>query len=226
MQTKFHTVTSEEELEECGHVCIICRDAMKVGDGCKKLPGCGHIFHPYCLKGWLMQQQTCPTCRRDIVKASRELSADNAPPAEANAEVEQPPEREQLTETEHSATPATEVTTETTREVKTHETLPETHNDTVSSTEKSIQLDDSPAFPCFYKITNPQGANVYTLEQRDLVRNVPFEKLILCTEIKWWRPSEEKGQGVGNMMLKMPDGWVKDKDVGRIIPLPLVHQQS
>jgi len=219
MQTKFHTVTNEEELEECGHVCIICRDAMKVGDGAKKLPGCGHIFHPYCLKGWLMQQQTCPTCRRDIVKASRELPTDNPPPPEANAQPDQSPEQEQVPETQHSANPAAEPTTETTREVKTHDALSETP-------EKSPQLDESPAFPCFYKITNPQGANVYTLEQRDLVRNVPFEKLILCTEIKWWRPSEEKGEGVGKMMLKMPDGWVKDKDVGRIIPLPLVQQQS
>merc|ERR1711939_604227 len=34
-------------------------------DGAKKL-ACGHVLHVECLKRWLEQQQTCPTCRRPV----------------------------------------------------------------------------------------------------------------------------------------------------------------
>jgi hypothetical protein len=56
---------TEEELEDAGSTCIICRDDMKVATS-KRLPGCGHLFHKSCLRDWLVQQQTCPTCRGDI----------------------------------------------------------------------------------------------------------------------------------------------------------------
>merc|ERR1719343_567044 len=60
---RFETPT-EEELEK-ERICIICREEMTV-DTAKKLPGCGHIFRKSCLREWLVQQQTCPTCRGDI----------------------------------------------------------------------------------------------------------------------------------------------------------------
>lgn len=67
---KFASPT-EEELEE-EYICIICRDEMTV-ETSKRLPGCGHIFHKSCLREWLVQQQTCPTCRGDITAmAARE----------------------------------------------------------------------------------------------------------------------------------------------------------
>ena len=62
---RFDSVATEEELEEAGRVCIICRDEMTL-QGSKRLPGCGHVFHKSCLREWLVQQQTCPTCRGDI----------------------------------------------------------------------------------------------------------------------------------------------------------------
>ena len=69
MNTRFEIVTSQEELEQAGPTCIICRDHMELegvhGD-CVKLPICEHIFHKHCLREWLVQQQTCPTCRADI----------------------------------------------------------------------------------------------------------------------------------------------------------------
>ncbi|CAM9631320.1 unnamed protein product [Ectocarpus sp. 13 AM-2016] len=61
MDERFPDAT-EEELAECEHTCIICRDTMDAG---KKLP-CGHIFHFQCLRMWLQQQQACPTCRANI----------------------------------------------------------------------------------------------------------------------------------------------------------------
>lgn len=53
-----------EELEAVNNVCIICREEMV--SRCKKLP-CNHIFHTTCLQSWFQRQQTCPTCRMDIL---------------------------------------------------------------------------------------------------------------------------------------------------------------
>ncbi len=66
MDKRFESIKDEEELDRLGHTCIICRDSMDLLGGCKKLPGCGHAFHTHCLRDWLVQQQTCPTCRSDI----------------------------------------------------------------------------------------------------------------------------------------------------------------
>lgn len=33
----------------------------------KKLP-CNHIFHTSCLRSWFQRQQTCPTCRLNILR--------------------------------------------------------------------------------------------------------------------------------------------------------------
>ncbi|CAM9684419.1 unnamed protein product [Chrysoparadoxa australica] len=73
MNERFPNAT-EEELEACEHTCIICRDHMEEG---KKL-ACGHIFHFQCLRLWLQQQQTCPTCRTEIT--ARQVPAAPAAP--------------------------------------------------------------------------------------------------------------------------------------------------
>jgi len=64
MNERFPDATPEE-LVACEHTCIICRDLMEAGPGAKRLP-CAHIFHLDCLRLWLQQQQSCPTCRADI----------------------------------------------------------------------------------------------------------------------------------------------------------------
>jgi len=56
-----------EELENTDNVCIICREEM-VANSTKKLP-CNHIFHKNCLQSWFQRQQTCPTCRLDVLRA-------------------------------------------------------------------------------------------------------------------------------------------------------------
>jgi E3 ubiquitin-protein ligase synoviolin len=56
-----------EELENTDNVCIICREEM-VAASTKKLP-CNHIFHKNCLRSWFQRQQTCPTCRLDVLRA-------------------------------------------------------------------------------------------------------------------------------------------------------------
>ena len=54
---------TEEELQEA-HLCAICREEMT--SRCKKLP-CSHVFHTSCLRGWFQSQQSCPTCRMDVL---------------------------------------------------------------------------------------------------------------------------------------------------------------
>jgi E3 ubiquitin-protein ligase synoviolin len=63
-------LASAEELTSGDATCIICREEMTVESGAKKLP-CNHIFHPNCLRSWFQRQQTCPTCRTDILASRR-----------------------------------------------------------------------------------------------------------------------------------------------------------
>ncbi|XP_002740241.1 E3 ubiquitin-protein ligase synoviolin B-like, partial [Saccoglossus kowalevskii] len=65
MNTLYPNATPEE-LSSGDNVCIICREEMV--SACKKLP-CGHIFHTNCLRSWFQRQQSCPTCRMDILRA-------------------------------------------------------------------------------------------------------------------------------------------------------------
>ncbi|MCL4154110.1 UNVERIFIED_CONTAM: hypothetical protein GTU68_031142, partial [Idotea baltica] len=69
MNTLYPDATAEE-LAAVDNVCIICREEMTTG--AKKLP-CGHIFHSSCLRSWFQRQQTCPTCRMDILQTTAPL---------------------------------------------------------------------------------------------------------------------------------------------------------
>ena len=40
-------------------------EALVEEPGLKQLH-CGHIYHTHCLRAWLQQQQTCPTCARPL----------------------------------------------------------------------------------------------------------------------------------------------------------------
>lgn len=95
MEKRFESVTDQEELDRLGHTCIICRDQMDLLGGCKKLPGCGHAFHTHCLREWLVQQQTCPTCRADIAaneaRMKKEKEREEAAAAAATAAADEAP---------------------------------------------------------------------------------------------------------------------------------------
>uniref|UniRef100_A0A336MJC4 RING-type E3 ubiquitin transferase n=1 Tax=Culicoides sonorensis TaxID=179676 RepID=A0A336MJC4_CULSO len=65
MNTLYPDATPEE-LSTPENICIICREDMV--NNSKKLP-CGHIFHTPCLRSWFQRQQTCPTCRLEILRA-------------------------------------------------------------------------------------------------------------------------------------------------------------
>uniref|UniRef100_A0A3P9N6U2 RING-type E3 ubiquitin transferase n=1 Tax=Poecilia reticulata TaxID=8081 RepID=A0A3P9N6U2_POERE len=81
MNTLYPDATPED-LQASDNVCIICREEMVTG--AKKLP-CNHIFHSSCLRSWFQRQQTCPTCRMDVLRASNNNQAQAPPPAPAPA---------------------------------------------------------------------------------------------------------------------------------------------
>ncbi|XP_061690036.1 E3 ubiquitin-protein ligase synoviolin isoform X2 [Syngnathoides biaculeatus] len=93
MNTLYPDATPED-LQASDNVCIICREEMVTG--AKKLP-CNHIFHSSCLRSWFQRQQTCPTCRMDVLRASHNNQTPTpaqapppAPVAPANAPAVQP----------------------------------------------------------------------------------------------------------------------------------------
>lgn len=72
-------VASEDELARNNDDCAICWDQMKAA---RKLP-CGHLFHTTCLRSWLEQDTSCPTCRHSLRHREDEI---NEPlPAEGEA---------------------------------------------------------------------------------------------------------------------------------------------
>ncbi|XP_029862744.1 E3 ubiquitin-protein ligase synoviolin isoform X2 [Aquila chrysaetos chrysaetos] len=92
MNTLYPDATPEE-LQAMDNVCIICREEMVTG--AKRLP-CNHIFHTSCLRSWFQRQQTCPTCRMDVLRASLPAQPppeppEQAPPAPQTPQVPQPP---------------------------------------------------------------------------------------------------------------------------------------
>lgn len=61
MEANFPMATFEE-LEKNSDDCAICWDRMEAA---RKLP-CGHLFHNSCLRSWLEQDTSCPTCRTSL----------------------------------------------------------------------------------------------------------------------------------------------------------------
>lgn len=85
MFTYSYPDATEEELQ-ADDVCIICRESMTTA--AKKLP-CNHIFHTSCLRSWFQRQQTCPTCRRDVLRTVPIPTQTTPPPQPAQP---QPPQ--------------------------------------------------------------------------------------------------------------------------------------
>ena len=81
MNERFPAATAEE-LSNVDATCIICREEM-VYPNARKLP-CGHIFHFDCLRSWLEENTTCPTCRNPV---EIDATPNRAPAAAAQAAV-------------------------------------------------------------------------------------------------------------------------------------------
>lgn len=275
MDKRFEAIKDDEELTRLGHTCIICRDSMDCLGGCVKLPGCGHAFHKHCLRDWLVQQQTCPTCRSDIAaneareKKKKEREAAEAAAAAAAAETEthaspasvpgdnaiaigatvdrnEPTATSsQLDQRQILSTPSSSMgnvslppgwtqyidgnsgrvyycnrelglstwekpvleTAVTTPSESTAMIAPQDVVNNVSSSFDVIMHAND--FPCLYRISRSTGARVYdsrAIQQR----LIPQGKLVVCTSFEYW-PRE--------MMLRIPDGYVRPSDVERFLML-------
>ncbi|KAG7202758.1 hypothetical protein KM043_009927 [Ampulex compressa] len=89
MNTLYPDATTEE-LAAADNVCIICREEMVAAS--KKLP-CNHIFHTACLRSWFQRQQTCPTCRLNILRPTTNNAGARQPnQQQAGAQIPQPPQ--------------------------------------------------------------------------------------------------------------------------------------
>ncbi|KAI1280823.1 E3 ubiquitin-protein ligase AMFR [Halotydeus destructor] len=69
MEANFPMATFEE-LEKNSDDCAICWDKMEAA---RKLP-CGHLFHNSCLRSWLEQDTSCPTCRTSLKGRTEETA--------------------------------------------------------------------------------------------------------------------------------------------------------
>ncbi|XP_076470742.1 E3 ubiquitin-protein ligase AMFR-like isoform X2 [Babylonia areolata] len=74
MQARFPMAT-QEDLELNADECAICWEGMEAA---RKLP-CGHLFHNSCLRSWLEQDTSCPTCRMSLSERPATPNANAAP---------------------------------------------------------------------------------------------------------------------------------------------------
>ncbi|XP_070616603.1 E3 ubiquitin-protein ligase AMFR [Erythrolamprus reginae] len=84
MEARF-AVATPEELASNNDDCAICWDSMQAA---RKLP-CGHLFHNSCLRSWLEQDTSCPTCRMSLNIADNQQAPEGHP--RANLDENLPP---------------------------------------------------------------------------------------------------------------------------------------
>lgn len=49
-----------------GSICTICQDSILMGENCRRLIPCRHVYHRTCIDTWFQTNVHCPTCRHDI----------------------------------------------------------------------------------------------------------------------------------------------------------------
>lgn len=239
---------TEEELED-ERICIICRDEMTV-DTAKRLPGCGHIMHKSCLREWLVQQQTCPTCRSDIqameARQSLQDRQDRMNAARAQQQQGQGGEQEPNQQNGESSSGAEEKASDDPTNnatdderiqpgsVDNHESVPTNSSNskslsgleqwTTPATMGTKSVGFQSAFPAFYRVVQDSGASVHRYNDDDgssvALRVVPSGVIVLGMEIQY-----RKLDSANHMMIKIPDGWLCDDDVERIVAVPLESPQ-
>ncbi|KAM7540155.1 hypothetical protein Aperf_G00000043957 [Anoplocephala perfoliata] len=106
MNNVFHDVSAAEMASSTDAVCIICREEMMpaaaegtlvIAPGTIKRLPCGHIFHTSCLQNWFQRQQTCPTCRMNILRpAGGDQAGNRAQRRAARAGQGQQPQQQQM----------------------------------------------------------------------------------------------------------------------------------
>ncbi|PKA55562.1 E3 ubiquitin ligase BIG BROTHER-related [Apostasia shenzhenica] len=62
-----HTNFDQAFSNEMERKCSICQEEYEINDELGKL-GCGHSYHMYCIKEWLLQKNACPVCKTAVTK--------------------------------------------------------------------------------------------------------------------------------------------------------------
>ncbi|KAK3086154.1 hypothetical protein FSP39_014404 [Pinctada imbricata] len=74
MEARFSMAT-QEDIQQNNDNCAVCWEKM---DTARKLP-CGHLFHNACLRSWLEQDTSCPTCRTSLNEGQDQDPNSNVP---------------------------------------------------------------------------------------------------------------------------------------------------
>lgn len=61
--------------------CPICLNGLCLGESCRRLASCGHVFHRSCVDLWLLRSTDCPLCKQKAAPAKPIFAA--APAVEA-----------------------------------------------------------------------------------------------------------------------------------------------
>lgn len=79
-------MVSKDMLDDTGKAeCTICMENADLGSEVTLLP-CTHWFHPDCIKPWLLQNQTCPHCRKGVQQWFDETNNPQTPHNRAQSE--------------------------------------------------------------------------------------------------------------------------------------------
>lgn len=74
LPSRSHGLSMSDVSEDAYQPCVVCHESMRDDAGdpwllqLLQLP-CGHWFHSACIRPWLEQCQSCPTCRKNVVGA-------------------------------------------------------------------------------------------------------------------------------------------------------------
>lgn len=112
---------------------------------------------------------------------------------------------------------------------KTIFTKPKTNPTLASHRNVASSSNENPAFPAFYRVLRDAGASVYRDEEDNdlqkscflVTRVVPSGVVFLGTNMEY-----RKCVLANKMMIKMPDGWVIEDEVERIVAVPFRSSPS
>jgi E3 ubiquitin-protein ligase synoviolin len=208
---------SDEELDEQGSVCIICRDEMTVRD-CKRLPGCRHIFHKSCLREWLVQQQSCPTCRTDISTMQAQEAAANAAEQRgeehAILEVDDSQGIQNVADIKQELSPSNNMILQEQHQNQSDKLSGQSPDGGFTKT-KAVRFSSALESPTMLsggtltllRVSSPLGAAV-TRTDGSFVRFIPSGLLVLGLP--------ERMNRHGLQLVKIPDGWIPEITVDQL----------
>jgi hypothetical protein len=177
------------------------------------------------------QQQDPATTEEDQPPSLVQESEEDKPMDGANNERVQPASSEVEIDTDRKPPPRTNPLSGRGQQP----TIPTTKPNGICSTASSsspgsgvLGNKEIPGFPAFYRVVRDSGAPVYRHEEEDpqkssflVLRMVPCGVVFLGTQMEY-----RKCVFTNKMMIRMPDGWVNEDEVERIVAVPFKSSSS